>query len=118
MTAYQNPGYPLDQLGDVTESVTAKLRAAAIILLVADGDSDGYYHNLMRSARCRLAYLQRCHAAGHDAEYHQASSRSGGFMDAVAAADFAAARQIVALSPLEWLKGREYEDDYCFAQAA
>ena len=116
MTAYQNPDYPLDQLGDVTEKVTAKLRAAAVIILIADGDSDGYYHNLMRSARCRLQYLKRCRAAGHDADHHQASSRLGGFMDAVGAADFAIARQIVTLSPVEWLQGHEYEDDFCFAQ--
>jgi hypothetical protein len=116
MSAYQNSSYPLDQLGDVTEDVTAKLRAAAIIALLAKGDSDGYYHNLMRSARCRVAYLQRCHAAGHAMDHHQASSRLGGFMDAVAAADFVTARQIVSLSPRDWLEGHEYEDDYCYAQ--
>ena len=116
MSAYQNPSFPLDQLGDVTEDVTAKLRSAAIIALLTKGDSDGYYHNLMRSARCRLKYLQRCRGAGHDTDHHQASSRLGGFMDAVAASDFSTARQIVELSPTDWLQGHEYEDDFCFAQ--
>lgn len=118
MTAYQNPDYPLDQLGDVTENVTEKLRAVAIIVLLAQGNSDGYYHNLMRSARCRLAYLKRCRAAGAEREHHQASSRLGGYLDAVAAADFFTARQIVAASPKDWFEGHEYEDDYCFAQIA
>lgn len=118
MTAYQNPDYPLDQLGDVTETVTEKLRAAAIIVLLGHGDSDAYYHNLMRGARCRLAYLQRCRAAAREREHHQASSRLGGFLDAVAAADFFTARQIVAVSPRDWFEGHEYEDDYCFAQIA
>lgn len=118
MTAYQNPDYPLDQLGDVTENVTEKLRAAAIIVLLAQGDSDGYYHNLMRSARCRLSYLQRCRTAAREREHHQASSRLGGYLDAVAAADFFTARQIITVSPSEWFEGHEYEDDYCFAQIA
>lgn len=118
MTAYQNPDYPLDQLGDVTENVTEKLRAVAIIVLLGHGDSDAYYHNLMRSARCRLAYLQRCRAAAREREHHQASSRLGGYLDAVAAADFFTARQIVAVSPTDWFEGHEYEDDYCFAQIA
>jgi len=116
MTAFQNPDYPLEQLGEVTQNVTAKLRAAAIIALLTKGDSDSYYHNLMRSARCRLAYLQRCRAAGLEADHHQASSRLGGFIDAVAAADFVTARQIVALSPAGWLQGHEYKDDFCYAQ--
>ncbi|OLB14576.1 MAG: hypothetical protein AUH10_03715 [Gammaproteobacteria bacterium 13_2_20CM_66_19] len=116
MSAFQSADYPLEQLGDVTDSVTAKLRAAAIIALLAKGDSDTYYHNLIRSGRCRLTYLQRCRGAGHTTDHHQASSRLGGFADAVAAADFATARQIVGLSPGTWLQGQEYEDDFCHAQ--
>jgi hypothetical protein len=116
MTAYQDASYPLEQLGDVTESVIAKLRAAAIIVLLTRGDTDGFYHNLMRAARCRLQYLQRCAAEARQAEHHQCSSRLGGFLAAVAAADYTTARQIIALSPVDWLKGHEYEDDYCYAQ--
>jgi hypothetical protein len=116
MTAFRNPDYPLDQLGDVTENVTAKLRAAAIIAILTKGESDTYYHNLIRSARCRLAYLQRCRAAGHETDHHQASSRVGAFIDAVAATEFETARRIVALSPVTWLQGHEYEDDFYYAQ--
>jgi len=116
MAAYGDAAYPLDQLGNVTDTVTAKLRAAAIIALLSKGDPDIYYHNLMRSARCRLTYLQRCRAAGRTTDHHQASSRVGGFVDAVAAADFATARQITGLSPVTWLQGHEYEDDFCYAQ--
>lgn len=116
MAAFQNPDYPLDQLGDVSIDVTEKLRAAAIIALVGKGDSDAYFHNLMRSARCRIAYLRRLSDAGISNAHHQASGRVGPLLDAIAAADFATARQIVALSPREWLQGHEYEDDFCYAQ--
>jgi len=116
MSAYLNPSYSLDDLGDVTANVTGKLRAAAIIALLAKGNSDSYFHNLIRSGRCRLQYLQRLQAAGRAADHHQASARCGPFLDAVAAADFGLARQIAALSPTAWLQGHEYEDDYCYAQ--
>lgn len=116
LAALRNPDYPVDQLGAVSVDVTAKLRAAAIIALLGKGDSDGLFHNLMRSARCRVIYLERLQAAGVTNDHHQASGRIGPFLDAVAAADFATARQIVALSPRDWLQGHEYQDDYCYAQ--
>jgi hypothetical protein len=116
LAAFQNPEYPPEQLGEVSVQVTAKLRAAAIIALLTSGDSDTFFHNLIRSARCRIAYLQRLRDAGRTADHHLASGRVNAFLDAVAAADFASAREIVALSPREWLEGHEYEDDFCYAQ--
>ncbi|HVS75712.1 MAG TPA: Imm49 family immunity protein [Steroidobacteraceae bacterium] len=116
MTAFQNPDFPLGQLGEVCIEVTGKLRAAAIIALLTKADSDAFLHNLMRSARCRLQYLQRLSDAQRAGEHHQASGRVDPFLDALAAQDFATARQIAALSPREWQRGHEYEDDYCYAQ--
>jgi hypothetical protein len=116
LSAFQDPEYPPGQLGEIAVQVTAKLRGAAIVALLVKGDSDTFFHNLIRSARCRLAYLQRLHDAQITGDHHQASGRVAPFLDAVAAADFASARQIVALSPRDWLQGHEYEDDFCFAQ--
>ena len=116
LTAFQNPDYPIERLGEVSVQVTAKLRAAAIMALLGKGDSDAFFHNLIRSARCRIAYLQRLSDAGVSGDHHQASGRVDPFLDAVAAADFESARQIVARSPREWLQGHEYEDDFCYAQ--
>jgi hypothetical protein len=116
LTAFQEPDYPPGQLGEVAVQVTAKLRAAAIVALLTTGDSDTFFHNLIRSARCRIAYLERLHDVGITGEHHQASGRVDPFLDAVAAADFESARRIVALSLREWLRGHEYEDDFCYAQ--
>jgi hypothetical protein len=116
LTAFQNPNYPLNQLGEVCVQVASKLRAAAIIALLTTGDSDTFHHNLIRSARSRIAYLQRARDQGVAGEHHQASSRVDPFLDAVAAADFASARQIVSLSLSNWLQGHEYEDEFCYAQ--
>jgi len=115
-SAFQTSDYPPEQLGEVAVQVSAKLRAAAIVALLINGDSDTYFHNLIRSARCRIAYLQRLRDAGLGGDHHQASGRVGPFLDAVAAADFDSARQIMALSPREWLSGHEYEDDFYYAQ--
>jgi hypothetical protein len=116
LTAFQNPDYPVRQLGEISEQVTAKTRAAAIIVLLTKGDTDAFYHNLMRSARARAAYLRRLRDEGIDGDHHQGSGRFEPFLDAVAAADFRTAREIAALSPRQWLQGHEYEDDFCFAQ--
>ena len=114
LTALRNPDYPVADLGEVCLDAQAKLRTVAIIQLLSHGDVDRFAHNLIRSGRCRVSYLQRARAAGGDR--HQASARIDAFHDAVAAADFALARQIAALSPAEWREGFEYEDDHCCAQ--
>ena len=76
-----------------------------------------FTHNLVRSGRARLSYLQRVQATGAP-DHHDASARIGPFFDAVAAADFGLARQIAAASPRDWRQGHEYEDDWCHAQIA
>jgi hypothetical protein len=116
LTAFQNPDYPIPQLGEVSVQVSQKLRTAAIIALLTKGSSDAFYHNLIRSARSRIAYLDRLASAGVTDDHHQASGRVDPFLDAVAAADFDSARRIVALSLREWLRDHEYEDDFCYAQ--
>lgn len=117
LSAFTNPDYPLEDLGEVCVNVCAKLRAAAIVSLLARSDAVAYAHNLVRSGRCRASYLQRIRASGR-AQYHGASGRVSPFYDAVAAGDFSLARQIAALSPREWQQGQEYEDDWCQAQIA
>lgn len=116
LAAFANPDYPAEQLGALTIEVCPKLRAAAIIVLLTKADSDAFFHNLIRSAKCRVVYLQRLAKAGIVQDHHQASGRVEPFLDAVAADDFVSARQIVALSLTDWMQGHEYEDDFCYAQ--
>lgn len=111
-----NSDYPIEKIGELAIEVSPKLRAAAIIVLLTKTDIDAFFHNLIRSAKCRVVYLQRLSQAGILNDHHQASGRVDPFLDAVAAADFATARQIVGLSLTEWQQGHEYEDDYCYAQ--
>ncbi|NRF66445.1 immunity 49 family protein [Aquincola sp. S2] len=117
LTAFQNPSYPTADLGEACIDVCAKLRAAAIIALLSRTSYDTFAHNLIRSGRCRVSYLQRVRQTGQP-DHHQASARIDAFLDAVAAGDFALARDIASLSPRDWRPGHEYEDDWCHAQIA
>jgi hypothetical protein len=112
----ENPDYPVDQLGDLTIELSGQFRVLAIAHLLVRGEPDSYYHNLIRSGRARLTYLQKLAAAGRRDDHHQVSGRFDPLLDAIAAGDLSLAREIAALSPEEWCEGREYEDDYCYAR--
>ena len=116
MAGVWNSEYPIDQLGDLSLEVSRKLRAMAVMVLVANADSDTFYHNLIRSGIARERYLSRCLEAGAVEDHHRASARYEPLLDAVAAGEFALARRIAALSPRDYRDGHEYEDDYCYAQ--
>jgi hypothetical protein len=116
MQGLTNPTYPIEELGKLSLELSDKLRALAIITLLVKGERDFFYHNLIRSGMARATYLQRLQAAGIQDDHHQASGRYEPLLDTIASADLALARRIVHLSPTEWRKGHEYEDDYCYAQ--
>jgi hypothetical protein len=118
LAAFTNPRYPIGALGAVSVQACAKLRTLAIIALVTEADHRAYTHNLVRSGRCRLSYLQRLRDSGHEDRLYSGAARVQPFLDAVAAADFELARQIAALSRSECLPACEYEDDFCHAQVA
>ena len=116
MAGVLNAEYPLSELGDLTLEVSAKLRTMAIVVLLTKAATDTFYHNLIRSGRCREVYLQRCLADNALWEHHRASGRYEPLVDVIAAGDFSAAGRIVERSPVEFMTGHEYADDYCYAQ--
>jgi immunity protein 49 of polymorphic toxin system len=116
LRAYFDAEVPLRQMGDVSIDLCNDLRALAIIGLLAFGDTKLFRRNLVQSARVRCFYLERLKEAGLEDDHHQASGRVEPLLDAIAAGDLELGRRIVALSPTQLLRGREYEDDYCFAQ--
>jgi Immunity protein 49 len=117
LTGFEEPdGIALDELGAISVELCGKLRTMAIIGLLVKGDSDRFLHNLVRSGRVRETYLSRLKQAGHLDCHHLASARTEGLLDAVAAGDITLAQRIAWLSPRQWERDREYEDDYCYAQ--
>ncbi|MFA7060611.1 MAG: Imm49 family immunity protein [Pedobacter sp.] len=111
-----DPECPVNEMGGLSLEVSEKLRTAAIILLISHSSSDGFYHNLIRSGRARLTYLERLKKENIADDHHQVSGRYDALLDVIAADDFESARRIAELSPHTWMKGHEYEDDYCYAQ--
>jgi hypothetical protein len=116
MQALENRDYPVDQLGDVSLDISNKFRALAVVALTAGGDPDLFYHNLIRSARSRLCYLERVTSAREFSDYHYCSGRHETLTDSIAADEWTLAKRLVELSPSEFREGFEYEDDYCYAQ--
>ncbi len=109
----RDPEYIIEQLGSLSESLSEKLRSLAIITLLAEADTNLFYHNLIRSGLAREIFLKRCQAEGFT-DYHLAISRNGALFDCITAGSFDVANRIDRLSPVEWIADGEYEDDYCF----
>ena len=111
-----NPTYPIDEIGKLSLEVSDKFRVLAIITLVTQGESDFFYHNLVRSGRSRETYLARLKQEGIEGDHHGCSGRYEPLLDAVASGDLPLARHIADLSPAQFQEGHEYDDDYCYAQ--
>jgi hypothetical protein len=113
--ALEDGTYPLAELGKVSTDLARKFRALAIMLLLSEASTDLFLHNLHRAGKARLFYLRRANAEGKKDEFFQAKGKHGALMAAIAANDWAAAREIDALTPNTLLPG-EYEDDHCMAE--
>lgn len=116
MQAIEDPSLPVEEVGELSLTVGHKLRSLAIMALVSKNERLIFGQNLIRSGRIRLDYLVRIRREGLDNEYHSASGRIEGLMDAIAASDLELGRQIVSVSRNSWLQDAEYEDDFCYAQ--
>lgn len=113
VAAFGNPLNTIDRVGDLCEEISARYRSVAICRLLVDADSDGFYHDLIRSAKIREYYLSRSYAENYS-DFHRASTRAEAFFDALASNEFSLALRIGSLSPQEWLRGDEYEDDFWY----
>jgi hypothetical protein len=116
MLGLTEPRYPLAKLGKLSMEVSEKLRALAIITLLVKADSDFFYHNLIRSGRARLTYLERLRQAAIQDDHFQCAGWYEPLLDAIAAGDFELARRIAGLVSPAFRAGHEYEDDHCYAQ--
>lgn len=110
-----DPNYPIDQFGSLSETVSYQLRSLAIITLLTEGDTNLFYHNLIRSGLVRETFLKRCQHEKYQ-DFYCAISRSGAFFDTLAAGNFDLARRIDTVSHQKWFSKGEYEDDYCFTK--
>jgi len=115
LTLFDDP-LPFEELGLLSEEVSAKLRTLAVTAILVDANTNLFCHHLIRSARVRIHFLERCLSENKLQHFRRASSRNEPLFDALAAGDFERAEKIASLSPQEWLSNAEYEDDYAYTQ--
>lgn len=108
--------YPAAESGGAYEQAAEWLQALGICNLLLYASADRFYENLIRSGHTRRAFLQKCRDEPDPSNHRLAISRWESFFDAVAAEDLPLAREIVALSPAEWVRTGEYEDDFCYVR--
>ena len=110
-----DPDYSVVDLGKCVYELCPKLRALGIILLLTEGNTEAFLHNLIRSGRAWRTYLVRAAAEQPD-EHHYCSGRYFALLDAIAAGEFGLASEIFLASPAELRNGHEYEDDWCYGR--
>lgn len=103
------------EVGNLCEQIAYSYRSLAICNLLWDGDTDEYYHNLIRSAQIKLNYLHRCHNENFVDNPRLIASSNESFFDAVAAGQFDLAKKIGDLCAAEWDSDYEYADDYYYS---
>jgi len=109
----RDPACRLEDAGRFYEEAAEALRAHAILRLLLDADGDGFGSDLVMSGHARRGWLRRCARHQH-ADYFLALSRSGSLLDALAGDDPVLAAEVFSLSPAEYRKGDEYEEDFCW----
>lgn len=116
MQGLEDPNYPLDETASLTREICGHLRSLAIMVLLSKGNSDRFHHNLIRSGRLRLAYLQRVVREGAVEQHDFVCGVFDPLVDAIAAGEIALAQQLAGIVPHDHRPGHEYEDDHCYAQ--
>lgn len=107
---------PLQELGALSLDVCTKLRSCAIVALLAQGNVDGFHHNLVRSGRTWLAFLERCRRENDNGQHHFVAGRFEPFLDACCAREWELATMLANRAPDQFCAGHEYEDDHCYAR--
>lgn len=117
MQALDEPLPSLSEHAQLTGQLCDQLRSLGIMVLLSSGNSDRFHHNLIRSARLRLAFLQRCIAEGRTDAHDFVAGILEPLHDAMAAADWPLAQALTLAAPAEYRPGHEYEDDHWHALA-
>jgi hypothetical protein len=108
--------HTVEEVSALSEDLCDKLRALALTALLVDANVNVFYHHLIRSARVRIHFLERCIAEHKLQHFRRACSRNEALLDSLTAGDFERANRIAELSPREWLSNAEYEEDYVYTQ--
>ena len=105
----------LERVGVAYDELCKHYRILAGCALLLDGDVDEYADMLTRSGHARVHLLERLSENPAMRNPYLAAGNADALFDALAAGNFGLARIIASLSPTQWWKGEEYEEDFHFA---
>ena len=105
----------LEDLSDLCGLLSQEYRSLAICKLLMDGDTDGFYHDLIRSAKTWLYFLDKNYTSHSSVRITICASRNSAIFDALSAAQVHIAAQIAGMSSSIWSPDDEYEDDFWYA---
>lgn len=106
----------IEDLGVESLEYAGKFRTLGVVDLLTIDSSRYFRKQLTESGKTRTTYLLRCAAENALDDFHRASGFYEPLLDAIVADDFAVARKIAELSPLEHRPNAEHQEDYYYAQ--
>jgi hypothetical protein len=102
--------------GRLCTQICRYFRAIGTCELLIRGDTDAFFHGLLRSALTWRWYLEQSLEEGALGDPARKASFIAPFADALAASRPRLATRLAELAPREWRPDYEYEDDYLFAR--
>jgi len=110
-----DPDFTLGDAARRYQDLTDTLRAHALLWLLVEADPQTCFRDLTMSGQARRHFLRRCQKEKQTFSITGCSHLEP-FVDAVAAESWDVARDIATVSPADWLKNQEYEDDFCYGR--
>jgi len=107
-------GHPMAVMGEDMQCLSRAFQARAVYHLLLDFDLAAFRMNLQRSAHARRYFLRKSLDQGSADALFVALSRSDAVFDCIVGGDWPLAKEICDLSPREWTRDGEYEEDYCY----
>lgn len=107
-------GVPMEEIGYVFEELSGYFQGLGVCHLLEYADKTEFRENLVRSGYAWRYYLTKSREQDNLNDQHLALSRTAAFLDAIAASDFALAREIARLSITKWEANWEYGDDFYY----
>jgi hypothetical protein len=107
-------GYPISELGETLEELSAFLQALALANLLAGMNEAEFRDNLIRSGHARRYFLRRSLAEQSTSDRHLAVSRTDAQFDCLVGGSMNVAMEIAERSIGSWRGDWEYEDDFWY----
>ena len=113
---FDDPDYPVNQLGKLALEAGEKFRALGIFGLLATADKSHLLDNLTQAASLRIRYLEKVHAETQFEDHHYVLGRVDPIFNLIAANNLSDLNRLKQLSPEDFRKGHEYLDDFSYGK--